>query len=100
MGDVVGVSDGGGWVEGVSEKGGVHWSLIEVCFIGEREIDICEFDMCLSLLWWCWGRVLTFRRGGWCFARLGLPEVIAIVQVELLTGLYVTCGKDFYPSVS
>jgi len=45
MGDVVGVSDGSGWVEGMSEKGGVHWSLIEVCFIGEREIGICEFGI-------------------------------------------------------
>jgi hypothetical protein len=34
MGDVVGVSDGSGWVEGMSEKGGVHWSLIEVCTCG------------------------------------------------------------------
>ena len=46
-GDVVGVPVGGGWVEGMSEKGGVHWSLIEVCFIVEREIDNCEFDICV-----------------------------------------------------
>ena len=40
----------GGWVEGVSEKGGVHWSLIEVCFIGEGVDDlsvvVCvEYDL-------------------------------------------------------
>ena len=45
MGDVVGVPNGGGWVEGVSEKGGVRWSLVEVFLIGEREIDSCGFDI-------------------------------------------------------
>ena len=47
MGDVVGVPDCSSWVEGMSEKGGVHWSLVEVCFIGEREIDICESNICV-----------------------------------------------------
>ena len=83
MGDVVCVPNGGGWVEGMSKKGGVRWSLIEVCLIGEREIDSCGFDICvcLSLLRGCWGCVLTLQGGSWCFTKLELPKVFAIVQV-------------------
>ena len=47
MGDVVGVPNGGGWVEGVFGMGGARWSLIEVCLIGERDIDSCGFDICV-----------------------------------------------------
>ena len=50
-GDVVGVPISGGWVEDMSEKSGVRWSLVGVCSIGEREIDNLGFDMCFGVVW-------------------------------------------------
>ena len=43
----------------------------------------------------CWRCVLALRVGDWCLAKLGLPKVVAVVQIQLLAGLYVSCGKDF-----
>ena len=49
-GDIVGVPIGGGCVEGMSEEGGMRWSLVGVCSIGEREIDNRGFDMCVGVV--------------------------------------------------
>jgi len=49
MGDVVGVLIGCGWMIDISERGGVRWSLVGVCLIGEREIDSCESGVYLMV---------------------------------------------------
>ena len=49
---------------------------------------------------WCPRCVLAVRVGGWCHTSLGLPKVIAVVQIQLFSGLYVSRSKDFDPSVA
>jgi len=49
MGDVVGVQDGGSWEVNISGRGGVRWGLVEVCAIGESEIDSCGFVGCCGI---------------------------------------------------
>ena len=42
MGVVVGVQGGGSWGVNNSGRGGVRWGFVEVCAIGESEIDNCN----------------------------------------------------------
>ena len=45
MEDVVGVQGGGSWGVDISGRGSVGWGPVEVCMIGESEIDSCGFGI-------------------------------------------------------